>query len=151
MPVLRNPKHEAVAQGLFKGLSAVDAYEQAGYKPNRSHAARLVAKGNIRDRVAELQERASEKAEWTRAERLAMLHEIALKSQSEDPRTSIAAIAETNKMQGDYAPSKTELTGKNGGPIETKDATAEALIDEAKRLGIDPALILGEAGRAQKA
>lgn len=80
-----------------------------------------------------------------------MLHEIALKSQSEDPRTSIAAIAETNKMQGDYAPSKTELTGKNGGPIETKDATAEALIDEAKRLGIDPALILGEAGRAQKA
>lgn len=31
---------------------------------------------------------------------------------------------------------KSELTGRDGGPIETKDVSAEALIDEAKRLGI---------------
>lgn len=34
---------------------------------------------------------------------------------------------------------KTELTGKDGGPIAMKDASEDALIEEAKRLGIDPA------------
>lgn len=34
---------------------------------------------------------------------------------------------------------KTELTGKDGGAIAVKDASEDALIEEAKRLGIDPA------------
>lgn len=34
---------------------------------------------------------------------------------------------------------KQELTGKGGGPIQTRDCTTETLIEEAKRLGIDPA------------
>lgn len=33
---------------------------------------------------------------------------------------------------------KTELTGKDGGAIAVKDASEDALIEEAKRLGIDP-------------
>lgn len=34
---------------------------------------------------------------------------------------------------------KTELTGADGGAIAIKDASEDALIEEAKRLGIDPA------------
>jgi hypothetical protein len=37
----------------------------AGYKPNRSHASRLVAKGNIRGRVAELQGAAAAETQIT--------------------------------------------------------------------------------------
>jgi len=34
-----------------------------------------------------------------------------------------------------------EVTGKGGGPIQTEDRTTASLIEEAKRLGIDPALL----------
>lgn len=34
---------------------------------------------------------------------------------------------------------KQELTGKGGGPIQTADVTSATLIEEARRLGIDPA------------
>lgn len=61
MPHLTNPKYEAFAQGLATGMSATSAYARAGYKPNRSHAARLVANGNIKGRVAELQQEAAAK------------------------------------------------------------------------------------------
>lgn len=44
---------------------------------------------------------------------------------------------------------KNELTGKDGGPIKTEDVTPEALLDEARRLGIAPEL-LGELGPVQK-
>ncbi|MHA0335814.1 DNA-packaging protein [Sphingomonas aquatilis] len=36
---------------------------------------------------------------------------------------------------------KQEHTGKNGGPIQTADTTPAALIEEARRLGIDPAAL----------
>ena len=42
-----------------------EAYEAAGYKLNRSHASRLVAKGNIKGRVAELQEAAATETQIT--------------------------------------------------------------------------------------
>ena len=59
MGPLRNTKHERFAQELAEGKSMSEAYEAAGYKPNRSHASRLVAKGNIKGRVAELQHAAA--------------------------------------------------------------------------------------------
>ncbi len=63
MGVLSNPKHERFAQELCKGASQVEAYERAGYKPNDGHAARLAGNGRIKDRVAELQEKASHRTE----------------------------------------------------------------------------------------
>ena len=42
-----------------------EAYRAAGYKPNRSHASRLVAKGNIKGRVAELQDAAAAETQIT--------------------------------------------------------------------------------------
>ena len=52
--MLSNIKHEKFAQAVAKGLSAEDAYKEAGYKPNRHNASRLNTKDHIIARVAEL-------------------------------------------------------------------------------------------------
>ena len=65
MPVLRKPRHEAFAQGLAKGMSEIDAYTKAGYKPSPGSASRLSRKGNIRERVLELISLALEENEVT--------------------------------------------------------------------------------------
>jgi phage terminase small subunit len=65
MAPLRNTKHEHFAQDLAEGKSMIEACKAAGYKPNRSHASRLVAKGNIKGRVAELQDAAATETQVT--------------------------------------------------------------------------------------
>jgi hypothetical protein len=56
MPALRNPRHEAFAQALARGMSASAAYGQVGFKPHRANAATLARKEHISVRVAELPE-----------------------------------------------------------------------------------------------
>ena len=62
MAPLRNTRHERFAQELATGKSADEAYQNAGYKPDRAHASRLAANGNIRARVTELQNAAADGA-----------------------------------------------------------------------------------------
>jgi|GEM_PF-920131 phage terminase small subunit len=69
MATLTNPKHERFAQELANGVSASQAYEKAGFRPNRPNASRLRHSEHIKQRVAELlaarqrqAEKASEKA-----------------------------------------------------------------------------------------
>lgn len=65
MPVLKNARHETFAQGLAKGMTADEAYQKAGFKPNRGNAATLKANQSILDRVTELQSKAVKKVEIT--------------------------------------------------------------------------------------
>jgi hypothetical protein len=65
MPVLKNPRHEKLAQLLAKGTAAGAAYQQAGYKPDRGHASRLASNGNIQQRVEELRGAGAKRAEIT--------------------------------------------------------------------------------------
>lgn len=76
MPTLSNPKHELFAQELAKGKTADEAYQLAGYKPNRGNAATLKANQNISDRVAEILERAATRVEITQAKVLEELAKI---------------------------------------------------------------------------
>ena len=62
---LKNPRHEAFAQYLYEGLTAENAYERAGYKPNRHNAAALGREQHILTRVADLQERKSKQSDVT--------------------------------------------------------------------------------------
>src|SRR5204863_3881119 len=55
-PALKNPRHEAFAQAVARGMSASAAYAQVGFKPHRANAATLARKEHISVRVAELQE-----------------------------------------------------------------------------------------------
>lgn len=89
-----------------------------------------------------------------RSVRLRALQRMAEKAEGQGNMVLAANLLEqAAKEVGDSYTNRHRLehTGKDGGPIETKDVSAEALIDEARRLGIDPALVLGEAGRASKA
>ena len=123
MPVLKSARHESFAQALAQGKSADEAYAAAGYRANRKNAWRLKTKEDVRNRVAELQGKAADKAEWTAADRLLMLSEIAQRCAQGDPRVAVSAIAEANKMQGSHAPAKHQHAGANGGPIQTIDVT----------------------------
>jgi phage terminase small subunit len=66
---LANPKYELFAQELANGVTATQAYENAGFKPDRGNASRLQQDDRIKQRVAQLleerarkQAKASEKA-----------------------------------------------------------------------------------------
>ena len=65
MSPLRNTSHERFAQELAANKSADGAYKTAGYKRDRAHASRLAANGNIRGRVAELQDAAAAEIQIT--------------------------------------------------------------------------------------
>ena len=65
MPTLRNSRHERFAQALATGKTADAAYVLAGYKENRSNAARLGADRDIQARVAEIQSVGAERAAIT--------------------------------------------------------------------------------------
>jgi phage terminase small subunit len=54
MTALTNPKHERFAQELAKGKTAEEAYQVAGFKPNRGNATTLKHKQSILIRVSEL-------------------------------------------------------------------------------------------------
>ena len=56
MPALKNPRHEAFARALARGMSATAAYAEAGYKANTGNASTLKADQSISQRVAELQD-----------------------------------------------------------------------------------------------
>lgn len=105
MPILKNPKHERFAQGLAKGVSQVEAYAEAGYKPNDGHAARLAGNGRIADRVAEIQAKAAAKVEVTVASITTRLLKIADTAEGQAqgvPGLSVArqALMDVAKLNG---------------------------------------------------
>lgn len=76
MPALSNARHERFAQEVAGGATADEAYEAAGYRPNRGNAARLKANENIRARVAEIIDRGAQRAEITVERTLAELGRV---------------------------------------------------------------------------
>lgn len=100
MPTLENPKHEAFAQGLAKGLSASVAYVAAGYRESRSSASRLSTNANIVARVAELQAMVAERVVVDRQWVLSKLIENATNTQETNPSASNKALELIGKEIG---------------------------------------------------
>lgn len=104
MPTLGNPKHERFAQELAKGRSQADAYEEAGYRPSRSAAARLAADVNICARLGEIQGRAAVRTEITVAAITDRLLAIALKAEGKDEASMLqvarASLMDAAKLNG---------------------------------------------------
>lgn len=121
MPVLSNARHERFAQALFKGKPASEAYVMAGYKPDDGHASRLAGNGKVRRRVDELLERAAKIAETSAADIALQLDEDRdLAHALEMPSAAVSASIGKAKVLG-LIRDRVEHTGKDGGPIETKD------------------------------
>ncbi|RVG01362.1 hypothetical protein CN172_11355 [Sinorhizobium meliloti] len=60
MPVLKNAQHEKFAHEHAKGKTADEAYQLAGFQPNRGNASVLKQKESISNRVAEILKQAEE-------------------------------------------------------------------------------------------
>ncbi|NTA27412.1 terminase small subunit [Allorhizobium ampelinum] len=80
MPVLKNARREAFAQGVAKGMSATEAYAVAGYKGDRKAASNLWTNVDVRERVAELSEKAAKRAIVSASDVLIGLHDEALRT-----------------------------------------------------------------------
>lgn len=98
MPVLKNPRHERMAQGLAKGLSAEKAHVEAGFKQNRHNAAALAREEHISTRVIELQSKAVKKVEIT-VDSLASELEEARAMALKEKQTSAAVSATMGKAK----------------------------------------------------
>ena len=158
MPVLKNARHERFAQELAKGKSADEAYEAAGYKPNRGNASTLKANQSVEERVAEILGRAASKAEITQEMVLRELGKIgfsdirkAVKWRAHvtdmevDEETGEARMSVTNQVQiidsediddeTAAAISEVSQTDRGGLKIKFHDKRA-ALVDIGKHLGM---------------
>jgi phage terminase small subunit len=113
MLALPNPRHEKFAQGLAEGKTAINAYELAGYKPDRGAASRLSANVSIRTRVAELQGKSAERAIVTLEGLIQKAGEIMLAAyEAQQFSASVAALTAQAKLAGFWV-DKQESTNKN--------------------------------------
>ncbi len=121
MGLLKNTKHELVAQEIAKGGTIIAAYTKAGYKPNTGHASRLASKGSIQRRIAELQENAAFRTQTTVASLEQELEEArALAARDGTPSAMVAASMGKAKLLG-------FLTDKQ--QISVDDPVAQLLSD----------------------
>ena len=102
MPTLRNPRHERFAQELATGNTADAAYVLAGYRANRSNAARLSASRDIQKRVAEIQSLGAERAAITVETLIAEAEAARSKAMGEKggAAAAVAAITAKAKLAG---------------------------------------------------
>ena len=135
MPALSNPKHEWFAQGLAKGKSADQAYQDAGYRPDRGHASRLASNGIIQNRVAELLGRVAEKAAVTIESLVAELDQVlALAIETKQLSGAVSAIKEKAVLLG-LRVEKSERTNKNDVRQLTDDELSAELASIRSTLG----------------
>lgn len=80
-------------------------------------------------------------AAWEEAEEEAIdkLEEVARERAIDGSDRMMEILLKAHRPEKYVERLRSELTGPNGGPIQTANMTAAALIEEAKRLGIDPA------------
>ena len=102
MPTLHNPRHERFSQELAAGKTADAAYVLAGYRANRSNAARLNANREIQRRVAEIQSMGAERAAVTVETLIAEAEKARSKAMGEKggAAAAVAAITVKAKLAG---------------------------------------------------
>ena len=116
MPNL-NHRQEKFCQELISGCTQVEAARRAGYPQNkdtRAQASRLAQREDIQTRLKELRELTVAHKVTTAIRRKERLSEI-VESRSAKDRDVIAAIAELNRMEGSYAPTKVESRSQSLG------------------------------------
>jgi phosphohistidine phosphatase SixA len=143
VPILSNARHERFAQELAKGATADEAYQLAGFKANRGNASRLKANENTVARVEEILSAAARRAETTIYDIADQLDEDRQFARDLSvPGAAITATMGKAKVLG-LLVDRSEVTGKDGGPIETVDRSDR---DIAK----DIAFVLAKGAKAQQ-
>jgi len=112
------PKQEKFAQCVADGMTQADAYRiafdvKAKTKPEttQANASRLMANGMISARVAELREKLTEKALWTRE---MSVQALLTAYQEGNASVKVSAVKELNAMHGFNAAKKVDVTNSDG-------------------------------------
>jgi phage terminase small subunit len=163
MPVLENVRHERFAQALASGLTAADAYVEAGYSRNDGNSSRLKGDERIAARVEEILAAAGTRVEITQARVLAELGKIGfsdirravkwysqaniaavddVEGEIEDGTIRMAVanqveLVSSDEIDDDTAAAISEVSMSDKGTIKVKfhDKRA-ALVDIGKHLGM---------------
>lgn len=138
MAALANPKHERFAQALAKGMTADEAYQEAGYAENRGNASRLKANESVAARVAEIQERAAVRTEVTVASITDRLLAIATKGETSDEAALLAvaraSLMDAAKLNGLVVEKVKAETTNRTALISDRPLTEEEWTSEAQAL-----------------
>jgi hypothetical protein len=135
------PKQEAFAVAFFECGSAVEAYRRAyDVAPDAKDHWVYVEAGQLLDhpeitlRLESLKDQSARHSIYTRQKAMDELEAARMLAMGEaNPSAAVAAVNSKVKLVGLDRPSKVELTGKDGGPIEvTPDEAFKRL---ASRLG----------------
>ena len=142
------PKQEAFAQALATGVSQAQAYRKAFPTSKKwtdqtvwNRASELAGHGGVSGRLAELQSKAAAHAVFTLSDHLKRLQQLSRAAQRAKEFTAAVKAEENRGRAAGFYLSKVELTGKGGGPIEskqTRDLSDEELAAELVRHGIKP-------------
>lgn len=163
MATLGNARHERFAQNLAKGMTADEAYAEAGFRENRGNAARLKANESVAARVEELLAAAADKAAITKARVLEELGKIGfsdirkavkwysqaniaavddIEGEVEDGTARFAVANQVELVSSDdidddtaAAISEVSMTDKGGLKVKFHDKRG-ALVDIGKHLGM---------------
>ena len=144
------PRQEAFAQALATGISQAEAFRRASPSSLKwrdatvwSKASVLAKHAGVKARVAELQERGAQSAVYTLADHLRRLDELSRKAENASEFHAAVKAEEARGRAAGFYVQKTEVTGKDGGPIETKqtrDLTDDELKAELLKHGIQPGI-----------
>ncbi len=113
MPPLKNGRHERFCLEIVNGCTQTEAARRAGYSVcNPVVTYRLVNYPDVQSRIKELREATASVRILSAVQRKERLSDIA---QAKDAkyRDAIEAIAELNKMDGAYAPARTETINQS--------------------------------------
>ena len=143
-----NQRMIAFAHAVASGKTQTEAYRIAA--PNAAKwkdstvwakASRLASDPRVEDLIAKLREKAAQATIFTLHDHLKNLHDISIKALAAKDFNAAARAEEARGRAAGFYVQRLEHTGKDGGPIEskqTRDLTDDELNDELVRHGIDP-------------
>ena len=141
---LRLRKQEAFAQYVAAGQTLIEAYEHAGYKPNRANAHHLHARSDVTKRIQQITAKRAEQREKAMAEAAATqrITVETLIAEVEEARVAAlragqysAAVA-ASKEKGVLAGLRVERS-ERGAPHEFEGTSTADLLRELRELGYD--------------
>jgi phage terminase small subunit len=98
-------------------------------------------RAEVKARIAYLQVKAADASVFTLAAHLARMNALSVAAEKAGEFTAAVKAEESRGKAAGFYPTKVELTGRGGGPIETKqtrDLTDAELAEELARHGIKP-------------
>jgi phage terminase small subunit len=115
LPTLKNSQHEKLVYEIASGCSHAEAARRAGYSPRwgKYHVHNILARQDVAARLEELREITDSERVMSIIERKKELTRIAKNMEKKKPQIAITAIAELNKMDGAYAPEKSESNNQS--------------------------------------